>query len=197
MKRLMLASSTFALTLAGGSLAFAQGYDYYPPSQPPPPQAPPPQAQPQYGASQEPAARMADRLLEDTAELRDQIARELPPGGQRDAALQSVRRLEHQAQRFEQAVDSLGPQNEATRAEFGRLTQSYGFAANDMEALRGYPRVYYEFAHIQRVMDRMAPMFGGYQQYGYRYQNPGNGYRMSGPGLNIGVGGLNFHIDRD
>jgi hypothetical protein len=133
-------------------------------------------------------------LLEDTAELRDSIDRETPPGPEREAALRSTNDLQRQAQRFERAVDTLGPQEEATRAEFGRLTQAYGRAANDVERLRGDPQTYAEFAHIRRTMDRLAPEFGGYSRYGYQYDNPGHGYRMRGPGIDLGGGGFNIHV---
>lgn len=189
MRRFVLASSTVALALGAGAAAWAQGA--YPYGGPGGYQEPPPYGQ--QGYAEGPAPRLADRLLEDTAALRDRVAREVPPE-ESDGAMMSMRHLERQAQRFEQSVDSLGPQNEATQAEFGRLANAYARAANAMESLRGYPGVYREFARVQRSMDRLAPMFGGMQHYGYQYANPQGGYQMRGPGLDIDVGGLNFHV---
>jgi hypothetical protein len=155
------------------------------------------QPYPQGSYAEGPVARAADRLLEDTAELRTRVAREVPPE-QGSQAMAAMDRLQRQAQRFEQSVDNLGPDNEATQAEFGRLANAYGHAANAMEILRGYPDVYQQFAQVQHEMDRLAPMFGGYQHYGYQYANPpAGGYRMTGPGLNLDVGGLQLHIGHD
>jgi hypothetical protein len=178
------------------SLALAQQYPP-PPYQPTPYQAqpnqyePPPYQPPQAQYSSD-VQRLADHLARSTAYVRDVAAQE-SFGPEKRENLNALWRFERMAQRFESDVNQYGPDSPAAREDFDRLMRAYGRAANAVEDLRDNPDVYSSFGRTRTLMDRLAPHYGGYNHWGYRYE--GNGYRMKGPDLEFGIGGFRFQIN--
>ena len=96
--------------------------------------------------------KLADQLVQAAGVVRAQAENEIGDfyraGDDERAAMQSLRRLERMAMRFQEG-----------REDFDGLMRSYSHAAGAVEVLRNRAGVYRAFRNVQELMDRLAPYY--------------------------------------